>query len=67
MNHKGNQTCAESATESLLLLHPSQIGQNIWDTFEQSHTLQIYTAGNGTRIKSVKVTSICRPYYNVKV
>ena len=30
-------------------------------------TLQIYTAGNGTHVKNVKVTSICRRYYNVEV
>ena len=30
-------------------------------------TLQIYTAGIWTRIKSVKVTSICHRYYHVKV
>ena len=30
-------------------------------------TLQIYTAGIGTHVKSVKVTSICHRYYNVKV
>ena len=30
-------------------------------------TLQIYTAGNGTDVKNVKVTSICRRYYNVEV
>ena len=29
--------------------------------------LQIYTAGNGTHVKNVKVTSICRRYYNVEV
>ena len=32
-----------------------------------SLTLQIYTAGNGTHVKNVKVTSICRRYYNVEV
>ena len=31
------------------------------------HTLQIYTAGIGTHVKSVKVTSICHRYYHVKV
>ena len=30
-------------------------------------TLQIYTAGIGTHVKSVKVTSICHRYYHVKV
>ena len=30
-------------------------------------TLQIYTAGIGTHLKSVKVTSICHRYYHVKV
>ena len=38
--------------------------------FEVNHeitTLQIYTAGNGTHVKNVKVTSICRRYYNVEV
>ena len=30
-------------------------------------TLQIYTAGNGTHVKNVKVTSICRRYYNVEL
>ena len=34
---------------------------------KKSATLQIYTVENGTRVKSVKVTSICRPYYNVKM
>ena len=29
--------------------------------------LQIYTAGIGTHVKSVKVTSICHRYYHVKV
>ena len=32
-----------------------------------SAALQIYTAGNGTHVKNVKVTSICRRYYNVEV
>ena len=31
------------------------------------NTLQIYTAGNGTHVKNVKVTSICCRYYNVEV
>ena len=31
------------------------------------YTLQIYTAGIGTHVKSVKVTSICHRYYHVKV
>ena len=31
------------------------------------YTLQIYTAGIGTHVKSVKFTSICHRYYHVKV
>ena len=31
------------------------------------NALQIYTAGIGTHVKSVKVTSICHRYYHVKV
>ena len=34
---------------------------------ETCSTLQIYTAGIGTHVKSVKVTSICHRYYHVKV
>ena len=38
----------------------------IWK-FKGHSTLQIYTAGIGTHVKSVKVTSICHRYYHVKV
>ena len=34
---------------------------------KSKYALQIYTAGNGTHVKNVKVTSICRRYYNVEV
>ena len=40
---------------------PKSIWRLIWAT------LQIYTAGIGTHVKSVKVTSICHRYYHVKV
>ena len=35
--------------------------------YRKSPSLQIYTAGIWTRVKSVKVTSICHRYYHVKV
>ena len=58
-----------------LLIHTSVL-PSIWNPGKifapighlgQAHTLQIYTAGIGTHVKSVKVTSICHRYYHVKV
>ena len=57
----------------IVLIFSLLLGANISGTFlkpcmsENPTKLQIYTVENGTRVKSVKVTSICRPYYNVEV
>ena len=42
-------------------------GLNDLNQHDNITALQIYTAGNGTHVKNVKVTSICRRYYNVEV
>ena len=52
--------------------HDQQTQDNSFTTWMRPNklaktTLQIYTAGNGTHVKNVKVTSICRRYYNVEV
>ena len=48
-----------------------ELDSNYWNykviVFSLTYTLQIYTAGIGTHVKSVKVTSICHRYYHVKV
>ena len=64
------ESWCSSATEKLIALQV-----NLQNSFLKplnvfllkKATLQIYTAGNGTHVKNVKVISICRRYYNVEV
>ena len=60
--------CQSSQVVNWVKTKPKLKKKNIFPLEEPDlASLQMYTAGIGTHVKSVKVTSICHRYYHVKV